>query len=108
MDIPLANALLLWNAGWKGEQPAFAVRPLGHRDYDRYDFQVGACFREWQEKARTDPTGLKLQAMIDIWHITAFYSVPAKMVHEAMLVVPEYRDMLADDCLPREFQHERD
>jgi hypothetical protein len=108
MDIPLANALLLWNAGWKGKTPAFIVRPLGHQDYDHYDFQVGACFREWQEKAATDPAGLRLQAMIDIWHIAAFYEVPVSMIAEGMLVVPEYRDMLADDCLPKRFQHERD
>lgn len=108
MDIPLANALLLWNAGWKDKEPAFIVRPLGHRDYDRYQFQVGACFRKWQETAETNPEGLRLQAMIDIWHITAFYDVPVKMVHEGMLVVPEYRDMLADDCLPKKFQDERD
>ncbi len=108
MDIPLANALLLWNDGWKDHEPAFVVRPLGHRDYDRYRFQVGACFAKWQDMAVSNPEGLRLQAMVDIWHITAFYDVPVNLVHEGMLVVPEYRELLADDCLPEQYQHERD
>lgn len=107
MDIPLANALLLWNAGWKGETPAFAVRPLGHRDYDRFDFQNGACFATWQDMAERDPKGLRLKAMVEIWHVTAFYDVPAKMVHEALLCIPEYRDMLAEDCLPERYRPHR-
>lgn len=66
---------------------------------------VGACFTNWRAKSKKDQ---QHQLMIDAWHATAFYGVPAAMVHEGLLVVPEYRDMLADDCLPREFAHERD
>lgn len=106
MDIPLARALLLWNPGWKDSTPAFAVRPLGHQDYDRFSFKVGACFRDWQQE--TDPDKLKLRLMIEAWHAEAFYAVPVSMIAEALLVIPEYRDMLADDCLPKQFQHERE
>ena len=107
-DIPLAEAIFLYNAGWKGEEPAFAVRRLGHPYYDRYRFSVGACFSEWQQMARdSPPINLLAKAMIDIWHAAAFYAVPIDMIHEAMLVVPEYRGMLADDCLPKAYQHER-
>jgi hypothetical protein len=52
--------------------------------------------------------GQKLQLMIDAWDIAAFDGVPIDAVHKALLVIPEYRSMLADDCLPREFRHERD
>ena len=103
-DIPITQALLLWNSGLSGGDPAFVVRPLGHRDYDRYDCQVGACFASWQRK---DTFGQKLQLMIDAWHIVAFYAVPIEMVREGLLVIPEYRDMLADDCLPKQFRAER-
>lgn len=107
-DIPLAEALLLYNAGFRDETPAFVVRPLGHDDYYRYDFQIGACFREWKEIAASgDKDKLLARMFIDIWHIVAFYKVPVELVHEGMLVVPEYRDMLADDCLPKQFQYER-
>jgi len=108
MDIPLAKALLLWNSKMTGKEPSFAVRPLGHPDYDRFTFKVGACFRDWQEMAESNPDGLRLKAMVELWHITAFYGVPVEMISEAMLVVPEYRALLADDCLPKRYQHERD
>jgi hypothetical protein len=108
MDIPLAKALLLWDSNLDGSTPAFAVRPLGHADYDRFRFKVGACFRDWQEMAESNPLGLKLKAIIELWHIVAFYGVPVELVHEAMLAVPEYRDMLANDCLPKKYWHERE
>ena len=59
----------------------------------------------WREK---DECGQKLQLMIDAWHIAAFYDVPIKMVRDGLLVIPEYRDMLASDCIPAEYRHERD
>lgn len=98
-DIPISQAMLLWNAGFNGGEPAFAVRPLGHDDYDRFDYQVGACFAKWQ---KSDDSGRKFQLMIDIWHIAAFYWVPIHLMRDQLLRIPEYRDMLADDCLPRE------
>jgi hypothetical protein len=45
--------------------------------------------------------------MIEAWHIVAFHGVPVAMVRDALMVIPEYRDMLAHDCLPQEFRHER-
>lgn len=108
-DIPLANALLLWNSPIAGDKsPAFAVRPHGHDDYYVYDYQNGACFARWQELAQQDHPALLAKALVELWHIAAFYKVPIEMINEAMLVVPEYRAMLADDCLPKEFRHERD
>ncbi len=85
--------------------PAFVVRPVGHDDYYAYGSQVGACFANWQTM---DDPRRRLQLMIDAWHIVAFYDVPVDMVKAGLLVIPEYRDMLAGDCLPREFQHERE
>jgi hypothetical protein len=54
-----------------------------------------------------DTNGQRLQLMVDAWHAVTFDPVPAQMMHEAMLVIPEYRLMLADDCLPSQFRHER-
>ena len=65
-------------------------------------------FQQLADMAKSDPKGLRLKAMVEIWHITAFYEVPATLVHEAMLCIPEYRDMLAEDCLPKQYRHERD
>jgi len=107
MDIPLANAILLWDGSATGA-PRFAVRPLGHRDYDKFSMSGGACFASWKALAKSDPSKLLTQAMIELWHIAAFYGVPIAMIHEAMLVVPEYRGTLASDVLPDQYRHERD
>ncbi|MGI4947397.1 MAG: hypothetical protein ACRYHC_01700 [Janthinobacterium lividum] len=104
-DVPISGALLLWNSGLNGGVPAFAVRPLGHPDYDRYQFKVGACFRKWRE---SDNKSQRLQLLVDAWHIVAFYDVPVALVREGLLVIPDYRDMLAGDCLPKQFQNERE
>lgn len=106
-DIQLCDALLLWNLDPQVGLPAFAVRPLGHPDYERYQYQNGACMREWQEFAALPEPALLAKAMVELWHIVAFSKVPVDLVHAEMLKVPEYRNMLADQCLPQEFQHER-
>ena len=104
-DIPLLNAMLCWNPGFKGAEPAFRVVPHPARGAARdLSHSVGACFSNWREM---DEAQRKLQLMIDAWHIVAFYEVPVEMVREGLLVIPEYRDMLAGDCLPKAFQHER-
>lgn len=105
-DIPITHALLLWNDGRGSREPGFAVRPLGHDDYDRFTYKVGACFRTWQDE--TNPDRLKLMLMIEAWHIVAFHGLPAEMVHEGLLMIPEYRSTLADDCLPNKCRHERE
>lgn len=106
-DIPIKNAMLCWNHGFHGNKPGFAV--VRHPDTagasDPYQSSVGACFTDWRDR---DTRGQKLQLMIDAWHIVAFYDVPVEMVRDGLLVIPEYRDMLADDCLPARFRNERE
>lgn len=105
-DVPIGKALLLWDSPSMGDEPRFAIRPLGHPDYDRYQFKVGACFSEWQRETNADK--LKLRLMVEVWHIAAFYGVPVELMVEELLRIPEYRDTLADDVLPQRYQHERD
>lgn len=106
-DIPLKDALLLWDLGWDENGPRFAVRPLGHDDYYHYGSQNGACMADWQRLAEQPAPALLAKTMAELWHIAAFYTVPIAMIHEAMLCVPEYRNMLAEDCLPSKYQHQR-
>lgn len=106
-DIPLAQAMLCWNAGLEGARPEFKV--FHHPDQSGatrgFRASVGACFSNWKEMSDQER---RLQLMIDVWHVAAFYEVPVSMIREALLVIPEYRDMLASDCLPTAYQHERD
>lgn len=105
-DIPIADAMLCWTGGRHGDTPACKV--VSYPDElglsDEYLCNVGACFANWDAKSTV---GQQLQLMIDAWHMVAFDKVPADMAHEALLVVPEYRSMLADDCLPSQFRNER-
>ena len=102
-DIPLLHAMLVWTTG---EAVGVVPHPDKRRLSDQFRSSVGACFvQDWpamSEEAR------KAQFMIDLWHVAAFYDIPAEAVHEAALSVPEYRDMLATDCLPKQYQDERD
>lgn len=104
-DVPIAEAMLLWNSGLNGGTPAAVVRPLGHDDYDVFTYSSGACWMRWRTSSVKEQ---KLQLMVDAWHVAVFYAVPIEAVHEALLVIPEYRDMLADDRLPVRFAHERE
>lgn len=102
MDIGIENAMLCWDSG---TGRALVVR---HPDRsglsDEYGTTVGACFRYWSD---LDERGRKLQLLIEAWHGVAFGGIPAQSMHKALLVVPEYRSMLADDCLPPAFRGER-
>jgi hypothetical protein len=69
-----------------------------------YEKTAGACYRYWRDLS---PERMQLQLLVDAWHAAAFYGVPVRELHDALLVIPEYRSMLADDCLPREFAEER-
>ena len=106
-DIPIVDAMLCWNSGFHGAKPGFKVvrHPDEEGHSDKYQSSVGACFADWRKK---DETGQKLQLMIDAWHIAAFYEVPIEMLRNGLMAIPEYRNMLADDCLPKQFRHERD
>lgn len=101
-DIPLREAMLVWT---DGEAVGVIEHPDKRELSDSFDMSVGACFTVWRK--RTDEQR-RLQLMVDAWHIAAFYNVPADAIHQALLSIPEYRDMLADDCLPREYRNERE
>ena len=100
--IPLSEAMLCWSTGG----PARIVQHPDERGMsDVYEKTAGACWSYWRGLS---PDRMQLQLLIDAWHAAAFYGVPVGELHDALLVIPEYRSMLADDCLPRAFAHERE
>jgi hypothetical protein len=102
-DVPLYDAMLCWD---RRDRTAKIIRHPDTRDASApYASSAGACYTDWRDKPEL---GRKLQFMIDLWHIVAFDNIPHDVAHQAALVVPEYRDMLARDCLPEDYQHERD
>jgi hypothetical protein len=101
-DVPLEHAMLVWT---RGEKVGVVPHPDKRGLSDGFRSSVGACFAEW---GALDDRGRRLQLLIDAWHTSVFYDIPSEAIHQALLCIPEYRDMLADDCLPKEFRHERD
>jgi hypothetical protein len=100
-DVPLSEAMLVWT---RGEKVGVVPHPDRAGYSDDFRSSAGACWSTWRAM---DDVGRRLQLMIEAWHISTFHEVPAAAVHEALLCIPEYRDMLATDCLPEEWQHER-
>lgn len=111
-DIPLKDAMLCFNSVHTrehNEKWAKIIRhPARYNGHDwedePYSITVGACFSYWGKR---DDIGRKIQLLIEAWHAAVFHGVPVKELHEAMLIVPEYRSMLAEDCLPKQFRPER-
>lgn len=93
-DIPIGQALLLWNSPACGKPPAFVVRPLGHPDYDVYDCQSGACFESWQ---RSDADAQFRYLMVVVWRCCLTYKVPIELMHPELLAIPEYREYFEGD-----------
>jgi hypothetical protein len=82
-DIPLSEAMLCWSRG-------ASVRVVEHPDErglsDDYDSSAGACYSYWRGQS---PDRMRLQLLIDAWHVAVFYDVPVADIHSALLVIPE-------------------
>lgn len=90
-DIPIGEAMLVWT----NAQKVGVVRwPDTSRRSRDFVCSVGACFLGWR---RSSTEQQKLQLLIEAWHIALRDLIPAEALHTAMLCIPEYRDILADD-----------
>jgi len=101
-DVPLSEAMIVLT---RGKRVGVVPHPDRIGLSDQFSSSVGACFAYWREMSEIER---KLQLMIEVHQIAACYDIPAEAVHQALLCIPEYRNMLARDCLPSEYQHERD
>ena len=92
--IPLKTAMITWRPAYQGEPDCEVVNhPLTHY-YKWLPFSHGACYSDWRKMTATNR---KLMLMIEAWHITCRDGVPLETIHNAMMVIPEYRDMLSED-----------
>lgn len=101
-DIPLREAMICWNR----DGGAIVVPHPDERGLaDDYHTSVGAAFGYWREMTHERRL---LQMFIEGWHAINFYGVKPEDMHQALLSIPEYRDTLADDCLPDQFRDDRE
>jgi len=102
-NIPLYDAMLCWDH--ETGRALIVHHPDRRGLSDDYGGTSGACFTKWRKQ--TDQWR-RLQMLVDAWHAVAFYAIPAMAMHEALMVVPEYRHMLASDCVPQWVRDERE
>ena len=109
-DIPLASAMIAWNElnnclEEYGEKPGdIAVIPWPDRSRwcDRLKLQntMGAC-SGWHPDGfqikKPSKKEMLLQLYIEAWHIICRDMLNPKDVHEALMVIPEYRDTLSGE-----------
>jgi hypothetical protein len=93
--ISLKNAMITWTPAYLGNPECKVVE---HPDY-RYiglRYSTGACYSWWKDKKTTNKTR-KLNLMIELWHIVCRDGVPISKVHDALMEISEYQDMLSGD-----------
>jgi len=99
-DVPLYDAMITWN-GLADVSATYklgiAIVPHPEPDFCRHwklSNSAGACYTYWRELST--PRRL-LQLYTEAWHIVGRDLVPMEMVHDALLVIPEYRDTLSGE-----------
>lgn len=110
-DIPLAEVQVIWE--YVGKEPdAPSVIVMGHpnesgrdrwgnRDDKDYTSSWGACSTDFNEASADE----KLLMLFKQFHWMALTrEVEPKAIHEAFLVIPEYRAQMPRDFLPAEYQ----
>ena len=99
-DVPLRKAMVAWNSVWDdhaGEPCKVVVIPWP--DKDRWCNHlglantVGACSADpkWSD------TETMLNLMVEVWHIACRDRVPLENIHNALMVIPEYRETLSGE-----------
>jgi DNA-binding XRE family transcriptional regulator len=95
-DVPLAEATILWDRYGEVTPP---VRVVGAgNDDDRYPSSYGACNADWH---MADDIGRLLRLLARFVELTIEERIPAKEVHQAFSVIPEYRFALAEGFFKR-------
>ena len=100
--IPLADAVLLW--GRRGDAAAFKVESRarmiaaadrGSRLDSDFESSAGAVNLDWQEASGERRLAMLFAEVVTIFHRDG---VPFDRMHRALLAVPEYADLLAEDA----------
>ena len=94
-DIPLRSAMIAWNRldETQGTPGAVMIIPWpdskGYCDFFKLTMTCGACMSDWRNIPKHKAL---LQLFIEAWYIVCRDGVSPKDMHEALMVIPEYRD----------------
>lgn len=93
-DVPLAHAMLCW------EPETSSAGIIRHPDErgvsDMYLMSAGACCRQWQSYSDTERM---LNLLVEALHAIGRDDVSSGAVINALMSVPEFRELCADDML---------
>ena len=93
-DVPLAHAMLCW------EPETSSAGIIRHPDEcgvsDMYLMSTGACYRQWQSYSETERM---LNLLVEALHAIGRDDVSSGAVINALMSVPEFRELCADDML---------
>lgn len=97
-DVPLKHAMISWNHRGKTGDGRIEVipHPDSHGWHRRLNYMnsTGACWCDWGKWKKRDRL---LKLYIEAWHIIARDGVDPEKVHQALMVIPEYRDTLSGE-----------
>lgn len=88
-DVPISDAMIIWD---EEMSPRLKVVANGSGDDDRYSSSYGACNSDW---AHADDVGRLLRLFSRMPEWTVLDGIPAREVHDALWVIPEYRRAVA-------------
>lgn len=92
-DVPLRDAMIIWD---EEMSPRLKVVANGSGDDDRYSSSYGACNSDW---AHADDVGRLLRLFSRMPEWTVIDGIPAREVHDALWVIPEYRRAVAQEFM---------
>lgn len=88
-DVPIAQAQIIWD---EDMSPRIKVVSVAGQDDTRYSSSFGACNSDW---VHADTVGQLLRLFSRFPEWTVAETIPAGEVHDALMVIPEYRRAVA-------------
>jgi hypothetical protein len=91
-DIPLKDAMIAWNPRPRGDGRIVVIPYPDHASWtDRLKLSdtTGACWSHW---GTWSPQDRLARLLLEAWCITCRDGLEPRAIHEAFMVIPEYRE----------------
>lgn len=103
-DIALSEAQVIWGTDDINEAPPVKVVGGAVKDDDTYSSSWGACNQDFNE---ADDDGKLRMLLTQSIYLTLGESIDPTFVHDAFMVIPEYRaEMIRGAVIPPEHEAE--
>lgn len=95
-DIALRDAMFLWNSPADSKEARIVVvdSRTYNNEFDFFSMCHGACWQYWRDLS---PEKLLSEMFAELWTLACREGVSVEKIHEAFVVIPEYRESLASD-----------